>query len=492
MKLTKNLNNNLTNIKKLFYNSQDVVIKEFKCDFLNCALLYLKGLADVSLISNFVTRPMQEAKNLPKQNTHQFIVNNIINFPEINTETDLNELINQITKGKAVLMFNGESVAYLIELDSPKERSLSEPPTSAVLKGPREGFNENLKTNMAVIRKIFSTNSLKTEMLTVGKYTTTQICVMYLNGVADKTIVKQIVNKIKSIKIDGVIDSYYILEFLKPHKQSMFKQIGTTEKPDIACAKMLEGRVVVLVDGSPLVITLPFVLLEDFQAADDYYNISAHATFVRILRVVSCLITVLLPGLYIAMQMFHYKAIPLKFLITMVNSTQGLPLTPVTEILFVLVLFEILYEASLRMPEYLGIALSVVGALILGDTAVKAGLISPPAVMIVALSGITLYTIPEQSQQLSLLRFLFTITGATLGFYGLIVLSIFFVVYLNDFDNYKAPYLSPFAPYVKPDFKDGVVKQPLTKMEFRPKTLKNKNVRRLKWNLKELQGFSVV
>ena len=139
----------------------------------------------------------------------------------------------------------------------------------------------------------------------------------------------------------------------------MFKQIGTTEKPDIACAKMLEGRVVVLVDGSPLAITLPFVLLEDFQAADDYYNISAHATFVRILRVVSCLITVLLPGLYIAMQMFHYKAIPLKFLITMVNSTQGLPLTPVTEILFVLVLFEILYEASLRMPEYLGIALSV-------------------------------------------------------------------------------------------------------------------------------------
>ena len=485
MKLTKSLSKNLNQIKQLFNNSPDIVVKEFKCDYLNCAVLYLKGLADVSLISNFVTRPMQKATNLPKQNSDRFVVNNIINFPEINTETDLNELINQITKGKAVLMFNGVNVAYLIELDSPKERSLTEPPTSAVLKGPREGFNENLKTNIAVIRKIFSTNSLKTEMLTVGKYTTTQICVMYLNDVADKTIVKQIVNKIKSIKIDGVIDSYYILEFLKPRKQSMFKQIGTTEKPDIACAKMLEGRVVVLVDGSPLAITLPFVLLEDFQAADDYYNISAHATFVRILRVVSCLITVLLPGLYIAMQMFHYKAIPLKFLITMVNSTQGLPLTPVTEILFVLVLFEILYEASLRMPEYLGIALSVVGALILGDTAVKAGIISPPAVMIVALSGITLYTIPEQSQQLSLLRFLFTITGATLGFYGLIVLSIFFVVYLNDFDNYNAPYLSPFAPYVKPDLKDGVIKQPLTKMEFRPKTLKTKNVRRLKWNQKK-------
>ncbi len=480
MKIVKNLNENLNRINNMFDNSEDIIVKQFVCDFLECAVVYLKGMADVSLISNFVTRPMQEAKNLPNTNTDVYVVNNIINFPEINTEKQISNLVKQITKGKAVLLFNGFKTAYLIELDSPKERSLTEPPTSAVLKGPREGFNENLKTNIAVVRKIFATNTLKTEMLTVGRFTKTQICVMYIAGIADKTIVKQIVNKIKNINIDGIIDSYYVLEFLKPRQQSMFKQVGTTEKPDIACAKMLEGRIVVLVDGSPLAITLPYVLLEDFQSADDYYNISAHATFVRILRVASCLITVLLPGLYIAMQMFHYKAIPLKFLITMVNSTQGLPLTPVTEILFVLVLFEILYEASLRMPEYLGIALSVVGALILGDTAVKAGIISPPAVMIVALSGITLYTIPDQSQQLSLLRFLFTIAGATLGFYGLIVLSIFFVMYLSDFDNYKTPYLSPFSPYVKTDFKDGFIKQSLTKMQFRPKTLNNKNVRRLK------------
>lgn len=480
MELTKNLTANLNKIKQSFGGSSDVIIKQFKCDFLSCALVYLKGMADVVSLSDFVTRPMQEAKNLPKQNPYLYVVNNIINFPEITEQTNLSELVTQITKGKAVLLFNGHSMAYLLELDSPKERSLTEPPTSAVLKGPREGFNENLKTNIAVIRKIFSTNQLKTEMLTIGKITTTQVCVMYLGNVADKTIVKQIVNKLQKINIDGVIDSYYVLEFLKPRQQSMFKQLGTTEKPDIACAKMLEGKIVVLVDGSPLAITLPFVLLEDFQAADDYYNISAHATFVRVLRVVSCLITMLLPGLYIAMQMFHYKAIPLKFLITMVNSTQGLPLTPVTEILFVLVLFEILYEASLRMPEYLGIALSVVGALILGDTAVKAGIISPPAVMIVALSGITLYTIPDQAQQLSLLRFLFTLAGSTLGFYGLIVLSIFFVMYLNDFDNYKAPYLSPLSPYVKTDFKDSFIKQSLPKMEFRPKTFNNKNFRRLR------------
>ena len=248
---------------------------------------------------------------------------------------------------------------------------------------------------------------------------------------------------------------------------------------------MLEGRIVILVDGSPLAITLPYVLLEDFQAADDYFKISANATFVRCLRIISCFITILLPGLYIAMQLYHYKAIPLKFLITITNSTQGLPLTPVTEILFVLILFEILYEASLRMPEYLGIALSIVGALILGDTAVKAGLISPPAVMIVALSGITLYTIPDQSQQLSLLRLMFTLAGSMLGFYGLILLSVLVIMYLNDYDNYKAPYLSPFSPLVINDLKDSLLKQPLLGMKTRPKSFPNKNVRRMKIDKKD-------
>ncbi len=485
MFITNNLKNNINTILNKFDNSADIIIKQFSSQELKCAIVYLKGMCDVMKLTDFVIKPMQNIKYLPKTNPFVHIINNVVNFPEINEETNFAKIITQITKGKVVLLFENCATAYLLELDNPKERSLTEPPTSAVLKGPREGFNENLKTNIAVIRKIFATHKLKTEMVTVGKVTTTDVCVMYLKDVADKTIVKQILNKLNKINIDGVIDSYYIAEFLKPRHLSMFKQVGNTEKPDIACAKMLEGRIVVLVDGSPLAITLPYVLLEDFQAADDYYNISAHATFVRFLRLISCFITILLPGLYIAMQIYHYKAVPLKFLITITNSTQGLPLTPVTEIMFVLVLFEILYEASLRMPEYLGIALSVVGALILGDTAVKAGLISPPAVMIVALSGITLYTIPDQAPQLSILRFLFTIAGGILGFYGVIILGIFFVMYLNDFDNYKAPYLSPFAPYVKFDFKDGLTKQPLTKMVLRPQIFNGKNNRRLKkWQKK--------
>ena len=484
MNFKKNISSNINNIKSEFNNSKDIIVKNMQVGQYKLAIVYLKGMVDIAQLSQFVIEPLQQSKNI-ESNDIQYILDNIIAYPEIVPESDFCKCITEISKGKVALIFDGETEVFLLELDKPKERSLSEPPTSAVLKGPREGFNENIKTNLSIIRKIFSTSDLVTEMLTVGRVTTTSVCVMYLKGIADKTLVKKIVNKIKQIDIDGIIDSYYINEFLKPHKASMFKQLGNTEKPDIACAKMLEGRIVILVDGSPLAITLPYVLLEDFQAADDYFKISANATFVRMLRIISCFITILLPGLYIAMQLYHYKAIPLKFLITITNSTQGLPLTPVTEILFVLILFEILYEASLRMPEYLGIALSVVGALILGDTAVKAGLISPPAVMIVALSGITLYTIPDQAQQLSLLRLMFTLAGSMLGFYGLILLSVLVIMYLNDYDNYKAPYLSPFSPLVINDLKDSVLKQPLLEMKTRPKSFPNKNIRRMKIDKKD-------
>ena len=298
------------------------------------------------------------------------------------------------------------------------------------------------------------------------------------------TVKKELLFKIKSyldsIDIDGIIDSFYIVSFLEEHKYSIFREVGQTEKPDILSAKMLEGRIGILVDGSPIALTVPFLLFEDIQSSNDYYSDNNHTSFVRVLRLLSKLITIALPGVYIAIQLHHYKAFPLKFLITIINSTQNLPLTPFLEMLFVLVLFEILYEASLRMPKYMGIAMSIVGALILGDTAVKAGLVSPPAVMIVAVSGITLYTVPEQSDQISVLRFVFTIVGGILGIFGMVLFGLYLMIYLNDFDSYGVSYLSPYAPYMEDDTKDGVFQRDLLMMRHRPYSLNNKNKTRLK------------
>ena len=313
------------------------------------------------------------------------------------------------------------------------------------------------------------------EHFNVGKYTQTQVSIFYISSIANKQVVNEIKRRIKKINIDGILDSFYISQFLEFYPNSMFKQVGSCEKADIVCSKILEGRVGILVDGSPIALTLPYLLIEDLQTSGDYYSDRAHSTFLRYLRIFSFLITIMLPGMYIAIELHHYKIIPLKFIVTIMNTTQQLPLSPFIEIIFVLLLFEVLYEASLRMPRYLGLALSIVGALILGDTAAKAGLVSPPAVMIVALSGITLYTLPDIAQQLSLLRVLFTVAGGCMGFFGILILIMFLLFHLNDFDAYGTAYFAPISPLHVTDLKDAIHKSDLTKMILRPTSIKTKN-----------------
>lgn len=359
-------------------------------------------------------------------------------------------------------------------------RNIMEPPTSAVSMGPREGFIENIEDNLVLINKRIGSKDLIQINLTIGKYTKTQVTVLYLSSIAEQDIVNKIVNKLKAINIDGIIDSYYLVNFLEERPNSIFKQVGQAEKPDIVVAKMLEGRVAIFVDGSPIALTLPFLLVEDLQSPDDYYQKSFRVSFIRYTRLIGVLISILLPGFYVAVELYHYKILPINFLITIANSTSNLPVGPIAEILFILILFEILYEANMRMPRHLGMAVSIVGALILGDTAVSAGLISPPAVMIVALSGITIYTVPNQSGQLSILRIIFTLTGALFSIFGIVLVALFLVLYLCNFNSYGSPYLAPIAPYIKSDLKDAIGKKGIQRLKKRPQSIRSKNKVRLK------------
>ncbi len=461
------------------FSSDDIVVKDITIGSNHVCVIYSKGLVDMPVVSDTVVRPLTMLKSYPKKSPIKQIQNAVL-FPEIEQVSTITEVVDEIVQGKVIIVADKAEQALSIALAKMKERSIAEPPTSAVLKGPREGFVENIKTNIALIKKIVANPKLNSKSVKLGKYTKTTVQLVYIDGVCDKKVVELVKQQLNKIDIDGVIDSFYVGQFLEQHPHSIFKQVGNTEKPDVVCAKLLEGRVAVLVDGSPIVLTVPYVLLEDLQNSDDYYNKHSRATVLRWLRLFCSLVTMMLPGLYISILLYHYKILPLTFLITIMNSTQNIPFTPFAEILFVLILFEILYEASLRMPQYLGIALSVVGALILGDTAVQAGLISSPAVMIVALSGITLYTMPDQAVQLSLLRFVYTIFGGVLGFYGIIVLSIFLLIYLSALDSYYTPYLAPYAPYIKNDVKDGLFKKDIVDMYTRPRSIPNKNKVRLR------------
>lgn len=469
--MEKNLDKNIALIKGKFNESEQLIVKKLKSGNTKCAVFYIVGLNDTELLSKFVITPLIEnAEKISDLNT---LSENVLTLGECVESKTLDEMSEKLLKGKALLMVDGFKEGLILGVDKFKERAIAEPPTSAVLKGPRAGFVESLLTNLATLRKLLATPKLKTTNHVAGKYTQTAISVVYIDGVADNEVVEKINNRIKEIDIDGILDSNYVASFLEENPYSIFRQIGSSEKPDVVASKILEGRVAIIVDGSPMVLTLPFIYIEDLQSGDDYYNNNARATFVRWIRIASIFISLLTPALYIAIVLHHYKAIPLKFLITIINTTKGLPLTPFAEILFVLILFEILYEASLRMPKYLGLALSIVGALILGDTAVQAGLISPPAVMIVAVSGLTIYCLPDQAPQLYIFRMLFTLAGGMLGFFGITALMIFLISYLVDFDSYGTPYFAPVAPLVPKDLKDALYKCDIKKYKTRPRSIKN-------------------
>lgn len=470
----------LEKLKKAFSTNEDATFKEIKIVDKDALVVYQKGISDLNQIGQFVLKPLVNLDKIPDKNLMDYIDKKVLSFPDSELVDDVNNMIEEVLKGNAVVIVDGEKDAVILGVNKYFERTITEPPTSTVLSGPRKGFVENLQTNISCIKEILATNDLKIKHLKIGQYTNTDVAIVYLSSVCDKNIVQEIEKKLNKIDIDGVLDSYYIASFLEMKPHSIFKQVGKSEKPDMVCAKLLEGRVAIVVNGSPIVLTLPFILLEDLQSSDDYYSNNVKSSILRILRICSIIITLILPGFYVAVQLYHYKLIPLPLIITIINTTLGLPLSPFAEMLFVLVIFEILYEASLRMPKYLGIALSVVGALILGDTAVSAGVISPPAVVIVALSGITLYTVPDQAPQFIILRFAFTFVGGCLGLFGIILLTIFIIVYLCDLDIYGSPYLAPFAPHIGRDFQDAITKKDLIDMTYRPKSIKNKNSRRIR------------
>jgi len=393
---------------------------------------------------------------------------------------------NTISVAKKQSKTGGEAHSRYItdkDLNQKKEfpkRAIAEPPTQSVVKGPREGFIEHIDTNVQLVTKRIVSPSLTFQELIIGRHTQTKIKVGYLKDIADKEIVDRVLERLRGIDIDGIIDSYYVLQFLQDKKSFLFRQVGGDEKPDVTAAKLLEGRVAIFVDGSPIVLSVPYIIFEDIQNSDDYYTNAAGVSLRRFIRIVGAAISIILPGLYIAMQLYHYNIVPLNTLITITNSTFNTPFSPFIEVIFVLILFEIIYEAALRMPKHLGMATSLVAALVLGDTAVKAGLISSPAVLVAALSGIMMYIIPNLAPQISLLRFFFCILGGILGLYGLVLGAIVMCVYMNSLDSYGAPLLAPYAPLIKNDLKDGITKKEVPAMKSRPKSFPVPNKKRAK------------
>lgn len=466
----------ISQIKKKLHNSSDIGTRILLHNNQKIGLIYLKSMTDEVLFTKGICDPFESYQGEINLDS---VEKEIIKCADIE-KVSKDRVLEKILRGGVAIILEGETEYICVDIQQFPMRAPSEPPTSAVIRGPREGFTEDIKTNVTLLRRRFYSESLVLKDMVIGKYSQTKVTIAYLDGVADLNLVKKVEKQLKNVKIDGIIDSYYVLNLLERKPSSLFKQIGVAEKPDIVSAKLLEGRIAIIVDGSPMVLTLPFLLVEDLQSSNDYYTNNYYASFIRVVRLIGVLLAVVVPGVYLALRLFHYNVLPLKFLITVADTTQGIPFTPFIELLFIFLLFQILYEVSLRLPSYLGLATSIVGALILGDTGVKAGLISPPGVIVIALAKIAVYTIPEQAPQLTILQIIFLFLGGMLGLLGIAVGLIYVFSDMNKIDSYGSPYLAPYSPRVPSDLKDGLFKYPLRNMRTRPKSIKNKNKKRQK------------
>lgn len=481
--LSNVLQKNLTQLKKLL-PSEDILSYEFEtADGVSCAVVYADGMVNKQLLGDLIARPISRLslKNEGGMSANTLeIVQKATLFPELKKMNSLQDIVKEVLDGNSLLLVDGVKGGLIVGAKLLPVRAIMEPPTDIAVKGPREGFIEDIKTNMSLVRKRLKTPNLRFQSVRVGKQSDTLVEVCWLDGIVNEDVKSRVLEDLKRIQIDFTPDSSYISAFLAPRKHSIFHSIGKTEKPDIFAAKLCEGRVGVLVDGSPIALTLPFLLAEDLQSSEDYFISPFTATVFRFLRFFALFVALLLPAFYVSAQIFKIQLLPLGLTLTIASSIRELPLSPSLEMFVVLFLLEVLKEASIRMPKYVGMSLSVVGALVLGETAVSAGFLSTPAIIIVAFSGICLYTVPNFVETGSILRWIFLIAAGSIGPFGIVLLIAFLLCYLLSADAFGSPLLAPFSPLVAKDLRDTVVKYDLFSLKTRPKTLDSDNKTRLR------------
>ena len=469
------LEKNIKSIKDKL-SSEDILVFEFNSfKGKRFAVIYADGIIDKQLLGELVIKPLKYAGKEDKLED----IKKLLASPEIKDGEKTEDGIKEVSDGNVVLFVDGEKNFVIIGLKAPPGRAVVEPPTQVAVKGPREGFTEDIKINLGLVRKRLKSDKLQIKMLRAGEQSDTAVALVYIEGICPEGLPERIEREVASKQIDIIPDSSYISKFISKKPRSLFKRNGTAEKPDIFCAKISEGRAGLIVDGSPIALTVPYMMVEDFQSVEDYYQLSYRSTILRILRLMSILIGIYLPAFYLSAQLFKIQLIPYRLLLKISSSVSGLALSPSVEMFLTLFLLEVLIEASIRMPNYVGLAMSVVGALVLGDTAVQAGIISTPAIIIIAFSAICLYTTPDLVETSTTLRWIFLIIGGSVGPFGIVLFSAFLICYLVSEQCYGVPLIAPFAPLVKNDLKDSMVKSNLYSLKNRPEVFKTKNKVRL-------------
>lgn len=494
VKVDYQLDVNVNILRSIMAGNSDFVIREFNIGpnkDISAAVAYIDGLTNSDMVHKTILSPMMLNKTMFGNGPgggipFDQVMNNLLTAADVQVVEDYNTIVDGMLSGGAVVFINAHVQCFLVSLVGYERRSISEPITEGLVRGPREGFTENLRTNTSLLRRRLKSPNLIFESITVGRVTNTKLAISYVRGLCDPTLVEEVKKRLSRIKIDSVMESSYIEEMIEDSPYSPFPQVQHTERPDKVAESLMAGRVAIFTDNTPFVLVVPGEFVTYIQSPEDYYERYFFASFVRLLRYFALGMSLLLPSLYIAIITYHQEMIPTPLLISIAASREGVPFPALVEALIMEISFEALREAGLRLPRPVGQAISIVGALVVGEAAVSAGIVSPLMVIVVAITGIASFVNPSFSMAMStrLLRFPLMLLAGTLGLFGVMVGLLVILVHMAGLRSFGVPYLAPFTPFNKEGMKDALIRAPWWALQNRPQQLSKDNPYRMKPDLK--------
>lgn len=485
--LQSNLLTNINCIKSVMGNSDDLVIRSLLLEADNnreIAILFVDGLTEEKSIHQFIMEPLMLYKQEDDGSSSLLdrLRNKIMAVEQISEIENIDNLAQSLMNGCVAILLEGFARGFIVGMASWEGRPVGEPNNQTVIRGPKEAFTENIRVNTTLIRRIIKDPNLQLHNRVIGRVTKTNVSLMYVNGIVAPDLVAEVNERLKRIDTDAILESGYIEEFIQDEPFTIFPTIQNSERPDTVAAGLLEGRIAILVDGTPHVLLVPALFIQFFQAAEDYYQRADISSIIRILRYFCLFIATLVPGLYIAISTFHQEMLPTQLLISLAAQREGVPFPAFIEAVLMEATYEILREAGVRMPRAVGQAVSIVGTLVIGQAAVEAGIISATMIIVVSITAIASYVIPEFDMSIAvrISRFVFMALAAAFGLFGIFIGMLALLLHLSGLRSFGVPYMAPVGPIIVDDLKDAVIRAPHRALRKRPSVFSKLNPLRQK------------
>lgn len=455
-------------LKELLKDNSDVVFRQFRIQKMNAAIIYIDGMSDKFLLNDYVLESLMKEDD-PIRDVHD-IKDKILTISDMREVEKLSEAVNAMLSGESIMLIDGLGAAFILATRSWPARGVGEPSGETVVRGAREGFTETVRFNTALVRRRIRDTRLRMVAKSIGVRSKTDVVITYIDDIVNKDVLDELTERINSIKIDAVLDSGYISQLIEDNEMSPFPQIQSTERPDVVAAALYDGRVAVLVDNSPFALIVPTTLPNLFQSPDDYYQRWINGSFIRLVRLIALIASVIMPAFYIAVTSFHTSIIPARLAYSIAASREGVPFPAFIEVLIMEVSLSLLIEAIVRLPRPMGATIGIVGGLIIGQAAVSAGIVSPIMIIIIGTTAITEFIAPnyEVAIGVRMIRFLVIIAAAVVGLYGIMLALILVLTHLIRLKSFGIPYLAPAVNTDINDFKDLFIRLPFKYFKKRP------------------------